>query len=710
MNVGVIIQARSTSTRLPGKVLLSLPAHGGIAVLQHVIRRVSKAELVNEIIVATTVNATDNPIVAMAHEEGVQSFRGSEEDVLGRFYGAALAFQLDIIVRITSDCPCIDPSIIDHLIQFHQSENADYSSNGITRTYPRGLGAEIMNFDVLEKAHLQAKEQFEREHVTAYIYHSSSASFKVATLSAPPELTAPDIRLTLDTRQDYLFFDTLFCELNKASLTAEDFTTADILEILRENKELLLINEGVVQKRLSSEPVDYKNFKKISWQEKKAFNRANIMLWPSLVIDSKIRMAWYEYSSPEMVRASDIFYCELDENKVEQVQLTHHEGYDNGPNLFVDKDGKSWVAWHSWREPGKGPFCTGATTNIWMKWGEKGNWSKSFMPFASLKATSYPSMIQDSSGRFVMLFSILSENRMFTSTSSDGRSWSDPVEVAVPGRVRGDLVVSGDTYSIVCEDSRNGNSLNILESSDLKRWEVLSCISDKGTRGKISRLNDGMYALIWQTDNWPAVVVETGVTVTDGSMIMEIIPDHCGGNQCWAMNSLELESDSFRREYDFGPASTCEASAVKINESNLLYSAEQSFGFNGNVETMQRSFADGKASDMVYSSERRLFRVDVPDGIYHLKVTISSWISSAKRLTLSVNGKSFLVPGDLPCDQIYYAFSSNLKEWSAPVSLAANGMEYSRPSKILQDTDGRFYVACTVFDEKNVQIKMFQGS
>ncbi|HIP38566.1 MAG TPA: hypothetical protein EYG88_04160, partial [Desulfocapsa sulfexigens] len=352
MKVGVIIQARSTSTRLPGKVLMPLPSDGDTAVLQHVIRRVRKAELVQEIIVATTVNEADDPIVMMAGDEGVQYFRGSEDDVLARFYGAATAFDLDIIVRITSDCPCIDPSIIDRLIRFHCSENADYSSNGITRTYPRGLGAEIMNFDVLEKAHQQAREPFEREHVTAFIYHSRSASFKVATLSAPAHLTAPDIRLTLDTRQDYLFFDALFRKIFDDSLSPEDFTTADVLRILRKNKELLLINKDVIQNKLKSEPVDYKNFKKITWQAGRSFNRDNIMLWPSLVIDNGPCLAWYEYSSSKMVQASDIFYCELDGPVLELLKLTHHDGYDNGPNLVVDDKGRRWVSWHSWREPG----------------------------------------------------------------------------------------------------------------------------------------------------------------------------------------------------------------------------------------------------------------------------------------------------------------------------------------------------------------------
>ncbi len=708
MKVGVIIQARSTSTRLPGKVLMPLPSDGDTAVLQHVIRRVRRAALVQEIIVATTVNGTDDPIVAMACDEDVRYFRGSEDDVLARFYGAATAFDLDIIVRITSDCPCIDPTIIDRLIEFHRSENADYSSNGITRTYPRGLGAEIMNFDVLEKAHQQAEEPFEREHVTAFIYHSRSASFKVATLSAPAELTAPEIRLTLDTQRDYLFFDALFRKISDASLSPEDFTTADVLRLLRSNRELLLINKDVVQNTLKSEPVDYTNFKKITWEAGGGFNRDNIMLWPSLVIDRGPCLAWYEYSSPTMVQESDVFYCDLDGAEHEPLQLTHHAGYDNGPNLMVDDTGRRWVSWHSWREPGRGPFCRDASTNIWMKWGEKGKWSEAFMPFPSLQATSYPSLIQNDAGCFVMLFSVLSQNRMFTSTSSDGFSWSDPVEVKVPGRVRGDLIASEGRYHIVCEDSGDANRLNILESTDLKKWEVLSCIPDRGTRGKISRLQDGSYALIWQTDNWPAVSVETEVEVTDGSLVLEILPDGCGGNHCWTMNSLKICSDTLTEEFDFGPAAG-QGPAKKVNSENALYSPEQRFGFDAAVESMQRSFAAGMASDMVYSSEKRVFRVDVPSALYRVNVLLSSWVSSAKRLTLRVNGKTFLRPGDLPGDKVYYAFSKNLKEWSKPVLFAAEEMEYSRPSKILQDDNGQFYAACTVFDAKKVQIRMFTG-
>ena len=170
MKIGAIIQARTSSTRLPQKVLKPLPFNSKTNVLQQVIRRVSKSELIDEIIIATTIHDEDEKIVEVAKKENIKFYKGSLENVLERYYNAALENSLDVVVRITSDCPCADANIIDEIIKKHIDSDADYTSNTLTRGFPRGIDAEVINFSVLEKAYENATDKFEKEHVTPFIY------------------------------------------------------------------------------------------------------------------------------------------------------------------------------------------------------------------------------------------------------------------------------------------------------------------------------------------------------------------------------------------------------------------------------------------------------------------------------------------------------------------------------------------------------------
>jgi len=176
LKTGAIIQARTSSTRLPQKVLKELPQGSGITVLGQVIRRLKRAGRLNEIIVATTEDTEDTEIIEIAKKEGVNNYRGSRRDVLKRFYGAAKQNGLDVIVRITSDCPCIDPDLIDLIIDKHSYTKADYTTNTLVRTFPYGLDMEVLNFTVLEKACDEAKDMYEREHVTPFIYKKQPSS------------------------------------------------------------------------------------------------------------------------------------------------------------------------------------------------------------------------------------------------------------------------------------------------------------------------------------------------------------------------------------------------------------------------------------------------------------------------------------------------------------------------------------------------------
>lgn len=246
MKIGAIIQARTSSTRLPGKVLKTLPYGGDVSVLQHVIRRVSRASLIDDVIVATTANSDDDEIVEVAIEESVNCYRGSLENVLERYYGAASENGLDIVVRITSDNPCIDFKIIDDVIESHLELHADYTSNALNGTIPEGLAVEVVNFDILKQAYENANEKYEKEHVTPYIYKTHPENFKINRYVGT-NLNFHDIRLTLDTPQDYALLSLIYEELYDKK---EYFDLNDILELFIEKPYLKDINSEIVQKKV----------------------------------------------------------------------------------------------------------------------------------------------------------------------------------------------------------------------------------------------------------------------------------------------------------------------------------------------------------------------------------------------------------------------------------------------------------------------------
>lgn len=245
MKIGAIIQARTSSSRLPRKVLKPLPFNGKITALQHVIRRVAKSELINEIIVATSENSDDDEIVEVAIKEDVKYYRGSLENVLERYYMAASENNLDIIVRITSDCPCSDFNIIDKVIKSHLEINADYTSNSLKESFPRGIDVEVINFNILKEAYENANKQYEKEHVTPYIYKSHPEKFNINIYENFENNS--DIRITLDTPQDYALLSLIYEEL----YNGEDyFTLKDILELLNKKPYLKDINREIIQKKV----------------------------------------------------------------------------------------------------------------------------------------------------------------------------------------------------------------------------------------------------------------------------------------------------------------------------------------------------------------------------------------------------------------------------------------------------------------------------
>lgn len=243
--VGVITQARTTSTRLPGKVLLEA---GGRTLLDHHLDRLAAAGL--EVYVATTVNATDDPIVELAEGRGLPVHRGSEDDVLSRFTGCIEEFDLETVVRVTSDCPLIDGALIRQAIDvFAEAGNPWlYVSNGLERTYPRGFDLEVFSAEALLDAGLHAGEQPQREHVTPYLYANGSGRMTLRNLARPEDgkpRDASSYRVTLDTPDDLTLIRALIEEHGAAEQDVEG-----IIGILDTHPELAALNAHVEQKKL----------------------------------------------------------------------------------------------------------------------------------------------------------------------------------------------------------------------------------------------------------------------------------------------------------------------------------------------------------------------------------------------------------------------------------------------------------------------------
>ena len=235
--VVAIIQARTGSTRLPSKVLHMIK---GKTVLEHVVSRVKQCKMIDEVVVATTVEKQDLDIVALCAKMGVSVYCGSEQDVLDRYYQAARLFGADCVVRITADCPMHDWKIIDLVIEKHFENKSDYTSNTIEETFPDGVDTEVVNFGVLEQAWMEADLRSDREHVTPFIRRMD----KFTKYSVKNEINYRDERWTLDEPEDEAFIKEVFDKLYD-----EDpwFGMDKILELENRYPELRKINKGIVR-------------------------------------------------------------------------------------------------------------------------------------------------------------------------------------------------------------------------------------------------------------------------------------------------------------------------------------------------------------------------------------------------------------------------------------------------------------------------------
>jgi spore coat polysaccharide biosynthesis protein SpsF len=239
--VVIVIQARMQSTRLPGKVLkkvLDKP------LLFYLIERLRSVANADRIVVATTQSKADDAIASYCKRNDIIFYRGDEKDVLGRYCEAAKKNHADIVVRITADCPLIDPAVVDKVIKFFLDHNFDYVGNTLSLTFPRGMDTEVFSMKTLEEADLAAKLESEREHVTLYIYRHPER-FKLANVSYVQDKS--DYRLTVDTKED---FDLIKKIIEKLYTQNPDFTLEDILNLLEKNPKLSNINCHVAQKQI----------------------------------------------------------------------------------------------------------------------------------------------------------------------------------------------------------------------------------------------------------------------------------------------------------------------------------------------------------------------------------------------------------------------------------------------------------------------------
>lgn len=238
MNILVIIQARMGSTRLAGKVLMDLE---GETVLARVVRRLERSQQVTKIVVATTVEPGDEAIVRECGRLQVSCFRGSEQDVLDRYYRAAHANAADAVVRVTSDCPLIDATLVDETAVVLKNQEADYASNVFPRTYPRGLDTEVFTVAALDRAWSEAREPHQREHVTPYLYEHPQ-TFRLASLSGAVDYSR--YRWTLDTREDLELLRAIYSRFNRR----DDFSWQEVVHLMEREPELVELNSRVLQK------------------------------------------------------------------------------------------------------------------------------------------------------------------------------------------------------------------------------------------------------------------------------------------------------------------------------------------------------------------------------------------------------------------------------------------------------------------------------
>lgn len=233
MKIVTIVQARMGSSRLPGKILKKISGKE-MLLFQH--ERLVKSDKSNLTVIATTVNSIDDSVESICIKNNISYFRGSESDVLLRYFDAATFFKADAIVRINSDCPFIDPVVVDRVIQswLDGQPNLDYASNILEETFPLGMHVEVFSYEALDYANKNALKPDEREHVTPYIYRNPSI-YKI--LNVANSLNLSDYRFTVDYEEDLIFANEVANRIGNS-----ETGMVEIIEFLKDNEDVMKIN------------------------------------------------------------------------------------------------------------------------------------------------------------------------------------------------------------------------------------------------------------------------------------------------------------------------------------------------------------------------------------------------------------------------------------------------------------------------------------
>jgi len=245
MRTVAIVQARMGSTRLPGKVAMPL---AGVTALERCLRRLRQAVLLDDVVVATSDRSRDDEVVRIAARAGVASFRGSEDNVLRRYADAAQEYRADVIVRVTADCPLIDPGIVDTVINTMRASGSDYASNVLVRHLPRGLDVEAVTARAIYFADALASDPADREHVTRYVVRRPGAFLNRSVQLEVPRAGLGNDRWTLDTPEDYAFLSRVFQHLADRGGREDRARFREVLDIVDAHPELRGLNAHVEQK------------------------------------------------------------------------------------------------------------------------------------------------------------------------------------------------------------------------------------------------------------------------------------------------------------------------------------------------------------------------------------------------------------------------------------------------------------------------------
>lgn len=277
MKVGIITQARTGSTRLPNKIFKEI---NNISLLEYHLKNLNKSEI--DVYVATTINPNDNEVEDYCKGNNINFFRGSEENVLDRFYECAFKHKLDIIIRVCSDAPLIDGQLLKEGLEYYikNYQSNLYLTNGLERTFPYGMDYEIFSFEMLKEANQKASHKEHKEHVTVYFKQNESKNFKITILKNQYDWS--NYRLTVDTFEDYELIKTLIKNFN-----ANNLNCSQIINVLANNSQLIKINGAIQQKKLNL--LSYNNYNCLVQQE---FTNNNFSIVPIRYQDRIDIMNW----------------------------------------------------------------------------------------------------------------------------------------------------------------------------------------------------------------------------------------------------------------------------------------------------------------------------------------------------------------------------------------------------------------------------------